>query len=73
MQPHVCDDLLTYIHSHLHSFPAMAMITSLIIGAAPIVNLLFVANFKAIYTKLTYMMTLCVSKTYNTDNLNYFS
>ena len=69
MQPHMCDDLLANIHSH--SFPVLAMITSLMIGAAPIVNLLFVANFKVISTKLTCMT--CVSKTDNVDNLNYFS
>ena len=68
MQPHRCDDLLNNIHSH--SFPVLAMITALMIGAAPIVNLLFVANFR-LFKKLS--CVICAAKTDAVDNLNYFS
>ena len=69
MQPHECDDLLTNIHTQ--SFPVLAMITSLMIGAAPIVNLLFVANFKVIFQKI--FTVICVPKTDSVNSLNYIS
>lgn len=51
LQPHECDP--KFMNAQMYSFPALAMTTFLMVAASPVVNLLFVFNWRHMKERLS--------------------